>query len=208
MDPNKVLTQAMSKNANALYVKNPEKLYDFPADNTMKSDFKYIETRDGRKVYGSATVPYNTLFQDVVETKSGKYNVVTKSVPLERNGEVVTDEKGKPVKALPLEAYTAFVSDPGRMWQLNKSVNDRLAYIKKNNEVTAQMQAGKEMNRLYGDKLKSMLAAQRLSLKRQIKDRILQDIDEPDEEVIRQQVAYELADKNIPKREVQVNELL
>lgn len=207
MDPNKVLTQAMSKNANALYVKNPEKLYDFPTDNTMKSDFKDIETRDGRKVYGSATVPYNTLFQDVVETKSGKYNVVTKSVPLERNGDVITDEKGKPLKALPLEAYTAFVSDPGRMWQLNKSVNDRLADIKKNNEVTAQMQAGKEMNQLYGDKLKSMPAAQRLSLQRQIKDRILQDIDEPDEEVIRQQVAYELADKNIPKREVQVNEM-
>lgn len=206
-DPSKILNQITTKIPEALVPKNRFDMYNFPSDTPVGFDADRVMQGDGRITRGRVTGSYNGLFQEYKKVGDGKWEVVTRSIPLERDGEVIKDEKGQPIKALPLEAYETFIQDPGRLWELNKTVKEKLAGIKKNNEEVAEREALFKIKKMAESNIDfvRMTPSQKMVLQNKIKDRILQDMDEPDEEVIRQQAAWELADKNINRKPLQNN---
>jgi hypothetical protein len=207
MDVNNLVTKVLSKHADKINVNNKAALFNMPEDSDYSEDLKKLLTGDGRVVYGNASGRYNKLYQEVKQLPNHDVAVTTRAVPAERNGEVITGKDGKPVMILPQEAYIDFISNPGRMVEVEKEVKKQIAQEKQELEYEATRKAGKELDLIYGSKLKEMPAAQRLALQKKTKQDFLTAADEPDEELIRQRAAYQLADKYIAKRGIKRNEI-
>lgn len=193
-DNSHLLINTLQKYPEALTVNNSDKLYNFPMDAAPNSDFHKAKGPDGSIGFRQISTKYNSMYQDLKQNPDYSFEVVTKSEPAEING--------KAVKVLPEPAYQDLRSNIGRMVQIEQGVKKELAGIKWDNEWEANKQAGQQLYRTYGDQLKKMPAAERLKRQRELKNRIVETMDVPDEEVVRRKVAYDLADQNIAKAPV------
>jgi hypothetical protein len=202
-----LLPKVMRKYAEAIPITDKAGLYNFKDDAAYGQDLKKVLTGDGRVVYGNASGNYNSLYQEVQQGKDFGVNVKTRAVDAEKNGEVITDKKGNTIKVLPTEAYLDFVSAPGRMIEVEKETRKRVKEERGQSEFEAMREAGNELSSMYGSKWREMPAAKRLSLQRNLQKQILETDGGPDEEIIRQKVAYELADKYVPKKGIKINEI-
>lgn len=207
-DVTNILPAILEKHADKINVTDRDKLYDLPADAEHRNDYKSVMTFDGRKVYGTASGKYNSIYQEVTRDMDNDIVYVkTKGLPLFKGDEPVLGPDGEEIIVLPTEAYRHFISNPGRMVELGKEVKKKKAELMQRYEFEAGQKASEELNYRYGLKLKDMPAAKRLKMKDDLKKQYLETMDIPDDEVIRQQAAYELADKNIRKGNINVNEL-
>ena len=206
-DVNGLLPKVMSRHADKLIVNNKAGLYNMPEDGVFSEDMKLLRMGDGRLKYGKASASYNKLYQDVVKTGDYDVKIVTRAEPIVMNGEPVLGKDGQPVMGLPQEAYLDFISNPGRMIEVEKEVLSRMRDERAKVKADAMKQAGEQMDRLYGMSLSKMPSGRRLKLQREIANNIESDMQQPNEEVIRQQVAYDLADKYIAKKGVKRDEI-
>lgn len=204
-DVSGILPKILSKHADKLTVKNEATLFNMPDDGVYDQEHTKLKTADGRIVKGTASAVFNKLYQDVIKTDDNDVKIITKAIPAEKNGNPVLNSKGRPVMVLPPEAYIDFISNPGRMVKVEQLTKKKMEEENKKMEIDALSAANDQLALRYGMSLKSIPAAKRLKMAKDLAGQLLSIQDKPDEEVVRQQAAFELADTYIAKKGVKVN---
>ena len=189
---------------------NSSAAFNIKSDEPFSMEYKSVKSGDGTVSSGVANTKYNPLYQEVSMDKDKSVSVQTKKVPAMVNGKQATDVEGNPVFVLPEEAYHDFVnSNPARMVEVAKLTKKLKADQEQKLESWANKQTESVIKSQYPDsEWLKIPFAKRQKIREGIKKSQLDgSVAIPDDEVIRQQAAYQLADKYVPKNQVGINKV-